>query len=282
MVENTVVEDSVVEDLLDKDPEDEDTLVEGFRNTSFPFSPPFSLLVKNNGVKVPAERVIQKNSPFITPTRKIMNTPTNTSYRSPLPSVLLSEASHDTCYPGSLSNPWTVHVDLDKPERNLIFDVVYIKRIEHGGWASEGVDIRVEFGAKDRDYWSAWIEDLLDHIGTSLIVRGRSRSSAFDEVRKYHRNKRNTDLEAAHQKTVDEMKQNPARLSTYYRLLFTEDLPLDNVILSGDPIEVIKHCTGVKYNVGNNTKTAAMFLIWSIEKKGVGHKIESTTDENID
>ena len=112
----------------------------------------------------------------------------------------------DSNYVGSINNPWTVYVDTERPERNLIFDIVYVKRIEHGGWAREVIDIRVEVGAMDRNYWSAWIESLDDYCGTSVMIRGCSRSSVFDEVTAYHDKKDNADLMAAQQKTKDELK----------------------------------------------------------------------------
>ena len=182
----------------------------------------------------------------------------------------------------SATNPWTICVDTSRPKRNLIFDIVYVQCIEQNSWAREGANIQVEIGANNREFWSACIEPIDKYPGTCIIIRGQLRSSAYDHVESYYQKNINDDLKAVHQKAADDFKNNPARLSAYYQLIFPEDLPLDNVILSGNPDEILKSCTGVRYSVGNNTDCSVVFINWKIAKKGAGHKIETLIKEDVD
>ena len=76
-----------------------------------------------------------------------------------------------------------------KTQKNLTFDIVYVQRIKHNDWVHEGVDIRVEIGANDCEFWSAWIEPIDEYPGTCIIIHGQSRSSAYDQVKSYHKKK---------------------------------------------------------------------------------------------
>jgi hypothetical protein len=204
----------------------------------------------------------------------MMSTPSpprqNWSSPSPLPSLAASSSAgseSSSSYEGSKDNPVVIYVDTNFPERNGKFDVEFIPRIEHGGWAREGYHIRVEIGIADADMWSAYMED--NH---TIIIRGRSRSSTFDQVKAYHRKNLSPDTKAVHETTCKEMQGDPARQSKYWKLVFRCDEPLDNAILSGDDVQIMKKNNGIKYMVGQ-IECRAMFVHWDIAKKGRGHRI---------
>jgi len=181
-------------------------------------------------------------------------------FSSPTPSLVSSAESASENYLGSATNPWTVLANVDYPERNLIFDIVHVKRIEYGGWAREGIDIRTEVGLTDVHHWSAWMEQNCEaeYKGRAVIIRGKSRSSTYDEVESYHRNGKFADLKAIHKQTTEKLKKNPARQSVYYRLILPFEV--DNVILSGDPVEILKNRTGIVYMLDSTLESRAMFV----------------------
>jgi hypothetical protein len=184
--------------------------------------------------------------------------------------------SKSLSYEGSKENPIVIYVDDQFPERNGKFDVEYIPRIEHGGWAREGYHIRAEVGIADADMWSAYMDD--HH---SIIIRGRSRSSAFDEVKAYHRKNFSADTRAVHDTTSKEMQEDPARLVKYWKLIFRSNEALNNAILSRDDVQIQKKNVGVKYTVGN-IECRTMFVSWEIAKKGRGHRIENLTKSSLE
>ena len=72
---------------------------------------------------------------------------------------------------------------------------------------------------------------------------------------------------------MDDLRENPARRSVHYCLIFPEDIQLDNVIFPGEQEEIMMKETGIKYEIEENVNNRAMFVNWTIAKAGTGHKI---------
>ena len=137
--------------------------------------------------------IIQKNLPFATLHRQTvqssltrMNAPIfSRNIWSSVPSIISSDMSSEDCA-GSATNPWTICVNISRLKRNLIFDIVYFKRIEHNGRACEGVYIWVKIGANHREFLLVWIDLIDKYPGTYIMTCGWSKSSAYDQVESYH------------------------------------------------------------------------------------------------
>ena len=63
-----------------------------------------------------------------------------------------------------------------------------------------------------------------------------------------------------------------------------EGFELDNVILSGDPEEIMMHSMGIKYIPRGNAEIEcrSMFVNWTIAKKGVGYKIDNADEDDLE
>ena len=88
-------------------------------------------------------------------------------------SSVSSVSSTSEAHLGSCNNPYVIYADLAYPERNLIFDIVHVNRIEFGGRAREGVDIRTQIGVGDKKLWSAWINNdwCPDYAGRTIMIQ---------------------------------------------------------------------------------------------------------------
>ena len=53
------------------------------------------------------------------------------------------------------------------------------------------------------------------------------------------------------------------------------------MIFSDDPVEIMKHSTGITYQVAQNIETRSRFVNWRVAKKGIGHKIKAEKDDNL-
>ena len=131
-------------------------------------------------------------------------------------------------------------------------------------------------GIHDTEWWAAQVDSNPPPPGFeyAIIIRGRSRPSAYDKLDAYHRKNECKHTKAAHADTMDQISKNPARMAVYYCFLFKEKL--DNVILSGDDTFISKQTKGISYMAGEEKgiEVKDMFVSWRIAKKGVGHKIE--------
>lgn len=189
-------------------------------------------------------------------------------------------SSFDTCssetFQGSLQNPFVIHADVEKPERSFPFDVVFVPRIEHNGWAREGIDIRINVGVGDAPFWSAWMSS-----SNSIMVRGRSRSSAYDALQSYHRKEPLSDIAAVHTKVCEEVAKDPSRQALHWKI--NVGFSLDNMILSGDTLKIVMQETGVTYNAASDEKIKclAYFVSWRIAIKAKGHQIKGGSKKKL-
>ena len=209
---------------------------------------------------------------------KIGGSPTPWLHGSPTPSVGYTSDSSFDGRVGTESNPIVVFADLENSEQNFPFDIIHVPRIEHGGWAREGIDIRMAVGVGDAECWEAWMDDSLPHHQDNVImVRGRSRSSDYDALDSYHRGDNGSDASAVHHRQLEDIKRNPSRQTLYWRIITPNSMPLDNVILSGDSKKILKKEKGVKRTLGENQDIVVLsyFVNWVIAKKKTGHQIAS-------
>ena len=176
-------------------------------------------------------------------------------------------------------------MDLRSSEKNFPFDIIHVPRIEHGGWAREGIDIWIAIGVGDAESWEAWMDDSVppDLQNHTIMVRGRSRSSDYDALDSYHRNNKNSDAAAVHNKQKEAISKDPTRQALYWRLVTPNSMPLDNVILSGDASEIRKTETGVKRAVGkdNDIVVLSYFVNWVIAKRKTGHQLSSSVKTDL-
>jgi len=202
---------------------------------------------------------------------------------TPTPSVAFSSDSSSTqsnawSRKGTRQNPFVIRVDLDFCEQNYPFDIIGVPRIEHGGWAWEGLDIRMAIGVGDADCWEAWVDDtvpeLQDH---AIMIRGRSRSLDYDAIESYHRDEKESDTAAVHKKQKEAIQRDPSRQALYWRIITPNNIPLDNVILSGDSTQIVKKEKGVKRMAGEDKDVAVLsyFVNWVIAKRKTGHQIST-------
>lgn len=184
-------------------------------------------------------------------------------------------------YVGSRTNPFQINVDFEHGERAYPFEVVRVSRIEHGGWAREGICIRMNVGVDDNEHWRAWMDDTPGLEGRSIIIRGRCRSSAFDALNEYHRQSPHPDEKSAHEALKDAIYGDSSRQSFYWRLIVNEQL--DNVLLSGDAKQILRRDVGIVYMAGedNDVECRACFVSWTIAKAKVGVQLVSAKKKNL-
>ena len=72
---------------------------------------------------------------------------------------------------------------------------------------------------------------------------------------------------------MDDLRENPARRSVHYRLIFPADIQLNNVIFSGEQEGIMMKETQIKFEIAENVSNRAIFVNWTIAKAGTGHKI---------
>jgi len=189
-----------------------------------------------------------------------------------------------TAREGTKLNPYVINMDLEFSEKNYPFDIIYVPRIEHGGWAREGIDIRMAIGVGDSECWGAWMDDsipeLQDHC---IMVRGCSRSSDYDALGSYHRDNDESDTAAVHYKQKEDILCDPTHQVIYWRLITPKEMPLDNVILSSDSKQILKKEKGVKRTVGVDQDIVVLsyFVNWVIAKKKTGHQISSSRKTDL-
>ena len=159
----------------------------------------------------------------------------------------------------------------------MFLSFFHVPRILHNGWAREGFDIRKDIGVGDANRWEAWVDNN-DGPGTAIIVRGRSRSSVYDHANSsYHRKDPTSEIAVVHQQTVKAIEKDTNRQSIYFKIIFSE--LLDNVILSGDSVQIQKGRIGTSHMVGN-IDCKSQFVNWTLAIKDKGHKM--TYDQQND
>jgi hypothetical protein len=119
--------------------------------------------------------------------------------------------------------------------------------------------------------------------GHAIMIWGRSRLSAYDALQSYHRKDEGSDTAAVHKKTSEDIQRNPNRQAIHWRVITGKDLPLDNVIISGDSVQILKEETGVTYMAGEDKdiECLAYFASWKIARKNKGHQISGSHKKKL-
>jgi hypothetical protein len=151
---------------------------------------------------------------------------------------------------GSRANPHIIHVDPEFPKRHREFDIEFVQRMKHGDYSRSGFHIRTEVGLEDPDLWSAAMYQEAGYTNWAVLVKGPSRSCWYGNVEQYHRRAFCTETQVTHASTVSKLAYDKNdRRDQYWLLVFKEDVVLDNVIFSGDPVDVEKKSIGLKKDI---------------------------------
>jgi hypothetical protein len=210
---------------------------------------------------------------------RTMSTPELPSWATSSSSA--SKATSEASFEGSRSNPYVINVDTRWPERHREFDVEYADRIQHGEYVRQGYHIRSNVSVADAGQYEATMVKGNGLDDRAVLIKGPCRSSWHAEVEDYHRRSgfcENT--KELHTNTVDAIKMDEARWFHYWLLIFPEEVVLDNVILSGDPIHVTMGRIGVHKDIGG-TECRSSFVYWRIAKREGGFRKKQAKKESI-
>jgi hypothetical protein len=167
--------------------------------------------------------------------------------------------------------PISSQVDPEWPERHQEFDVEYVQRIKHGDYVRSGYHIRTEVGLKDKDLWSAVMYQGAGFENRAVLVKGPCRSFWYDKIEDYHRRGFCNETKDSHISTLSKLANNEDRRFQHWLLIFKEDVTLDNILFSGDPIHVQKKSIGLKETI-ETIKCRSSMLYWVITKRHGGFR----------
>jgi hypothetical protein len=171
-------------------------------------------------------------------------------------------------------NPRVILVDSTHPERNADFDIQYVRGIEHEGYKRNGFHIRITIAPLDRDIWSATMyTDNPTLANRAILVKGPSRSSWYKEFESFSKKIQCDATAEYHEETVGKIDRDEDRQFAYWLLVFPEGTFLDNVILSGDQINVKKKVIGV-VNVIDGIEYRCITSNWRVSDKFGGRLIQ--------
>jgi hypothetical protein len=240
-------------------------------------SPPRSFKSPPRSFKSPTTR---RNLAFCSP-------PNYTKMETPdrIPSPWLDPSSvsktSETSFEGSKLNPHIIYVQPEWPERNREFDIEFVNRIKHGDYTRSGFHIRTQASIKDINIWSASMYQESGYENRAVLVKGPSRSHWLNNVDDYHRRTGFcNETKETHLSTVSKIATNEDRQVKFWLLIFNEDVTLDNVIFSGDPIHVDKKSIGLK-EVVDGIDCVTSFVYWIIAKKHGGFRSSEALDESV-
>jgi hypothetical protein len=98
--------------------------------------------------------------------------------------------------------------------------------------------------------------------------------------RQYHQFFRCNENKDSHISTVSKLANNEDRRVQHWLLIFKEDVTLDNVIFSGDPIHVEKKSIGLKTTI-EEIQCRSSMVYWVIAKKHGGFRRKSEKKESV-
>jgi hypothetical protein len=187
---------------------------------------------------------------------------------------------------GTKAAPHVVMVDCNMAERNLIFDIER-GTIVHNKHEYVGYTIRTSVAPPDFKIWEAFVPSVLPRKFRSfgkraMLVKAPSRSAWLSDVEMYHsflgkQNKACAETKRRHTNTSLAIEKDPDRAFSYYLLLWTTGVVLDNQILSNHPTEVEKHLVPMNIDAATNEfgKTLyGMAVTWRIAEKYGGTQVE--------
>ena len=68
---------------------------------------------------------------------------------------------------GTFENPWLVHVDMEYPERHMIFDIEWVLMMRKNNYDRNGFNIGLSVSPMDDEQWSAQVPSSLSLSGTA-------------------------------------------------------------------------------------------------------------------
>jgi hypothetical protein len=201
--------------------------------------------------------------------------PNNNMMSPPAPSVATSEIS-DT-YPGSRNSPHIIEVDIAYPERNGAFFVQHVHNLEHNQHVRSGFHIRHVTAVQDRDLWEARI---YGQQSRSIMIKGPSRNWWLTQSELYSTQFPCDATKKAHDSTGLAIGRDQTRQWTYWLLIFPESIVFDNVIFSGDPVEIDTNVVGMA-TTEEGMALQSCVVYWQVSEKFGGRRIKENTKSSI-
>jgi hypothetical protein len=184
---------------------------------------------------------------------------------TPAPSWNSVESTSASSHEGSKMNPYVINVDVKHPERNREFDIQFVGHMKHGDYVRDGYHIRVDAGVMDVDLWEARMHEGEGYNNNrTILVKGPSSPFfSLNKIEAYHRKSECSSKKDAHNATFNDIINNDDRQVAYWLLVFPETVTLDNVIFSGDPVNIESGSIGLKEDIDGVTyRTSIVF--WKI------------------
>jgi hypothetical protein len=204
----------------------------------------------------------------------------NIMLSSPSPSVTHSMTNSEQIsetFPGSRNSPHVIEVDIAYPERNREFFVQHVNNLEHNQHVRSGFHIRRTTAVQDRDLWEAKIHD---GQSRSILIKGPSRDWWLTQPDLYGSQFKCDATKKAHAATGLAIGRDETRQWTYWLLIFPESIVLENVIFSGDPVEIDTHVIGMATTLeGMNLQNCVVY--WQVSEKFGGRRIKENTKSSI-
>jgi hypothetical protein len=204
----------------------------------------------------------------------------NTPPRPPTRTMMSPDGTHSVSstsalsYEGSKTNPYVINVDVKHPERNREFDIDFVEHMKHGDYIRKGYHIRVNAGVMDVDLWEARMyEDEGYDINRTILVKGPSRPFWMNKIEAYHRKAECESTKDAHNATFNDIANNDDRQVAYWLLVFPMTVTLDNVIFSGDPVNIESSSIGLKEDIDGVTFGTSI-VFWKIAQRFGGRRLE--------
>jgi hypothetical protein len=119
--------------------------------------------------------------------------------------------------------------------------------MEHNNYTRSGFHIWTQTAVQDLDLWEATVYTSDPNLqNRAILIKGPSRCWWFSQAGKYHSDLSCLATKKAHSATVGDIEQDTERHSAYWLLVFPENIVLDNVIFSGDPIGIESTVVGLE------------------------------------
>ena len=181
---------------------------------------------------------------------------------------------------GSEENPYIIHINIDYPERNMGFEVLFLSGVMNGadGFEYDIFTFRKTICFNDRVHWEAYVAH--DKIPPefqyrAIMVTGPAVGKFAREVDKVHnsKNKKNPKCVlsfTARKKTITGVDTEPGRKKVHYLFITPPDFYLDNQIFGNNNTELEPLCIDIAKNhpANDNRIYTGTQIIWRIACRG--------------
>jgi hypothetical protein len=183
------------------------------------------------------------------------------------------DSTSASLHEGSKTNPSVTIVDVNHPERNQEFDIDFMEQMKHGDNVRKGYHIRVNAGVMDVDLWEARMYQGEGYDNRAILVEGPSRTFWMNKIKSYHQKAWCGLTKDAHIATFNNITNNDDRQVAYWLLVFPETVTLDNVIFSGNPVNIESGSIGLKEEIDGLTFGTSI-VFWKIAQRFGGRRLE--------